>query len=129
MLLAIAVPAGFAADEVSMNDTTASVDEDILSDDYYFDVNSDIDGNGSADSPYNNFTPDRIKSDSAIHLASGEYNLTSDISREKLSFYGISAQDTILNGNGYTLTSNDLTFTNITLRNIKIVIISHIIAI
>ena len=121
MLLAIAVPAGFAADEVSMNDTTASVDEDILSDDYYFDVNSDIDGNGSADSPYNNFTPDRIKSDSAIHLASGEYNLTSDISREKLSFYGISAQDTILNGNGYTLTSNDLTFTNITLRNIKIV--------
>ena len=118
--LLIAIPACFAADDICMNDTLAGSDEDILADDCYFDVNSDTDGNGTADNPYNNFTAERIKSGCDNHLASGEYNLTSDISIGKASFIGNGSLNTILNGNGHTLLSEDLTFTNITLKNIKI---------
>ena len=120
MCLLIAVPATFAADDAGMNDTLAGSVEDVLADDCYFDVNSDTDGNGTADSPYNNFTADRIKSGSDNHLASGEYNLTSDLYRSSISFIGAGAQNTTLNGNGYTLTADDLTLSNITLKNVRI---------
>ena len=110
--LLIAIPACFAADDIGMNDTLAGSDEDILADDCYFDVNSNTDGNGTADNPYNNFTAERIKSGCDNHLASGEYNLTSDISIGKASFIGNGSLNTILNGNGHTLLSEDLTFTN-----------------
>jgi predicted outer membrane repeat protein len=119
--LLIAIPQGFAVDDTDMNDTLASEDGEVLADDYYFDCNAENDGNGSYDSPFNNFTEDRIKEGSVIHLANGEYNLTNDISRGEISFYGESTQNTVLNGNGYTLeVDSALTFKNITLKNIHI---------
>ena len=41
--------------------------------DFYFDVNATSDGDGLKDTPYNNFTDDRVKDNSTIHLANGEY--------------------------------------------------------
>ena len=122
LCLVIAIPTGFAVDEDAGNETIASGDSEILSDDLYFDSNSANDGNGSFENPYGNFTNDRIKDNSVIHFASGEYNLSSDSYCSDVSFYGAGSQNTILNGNGYTLHgTKNLVFKNITLINLKIV--------
>ena len=98
-----------------------SIDDDNATD-YYFNINAEIDGDGLKDSPYSNFTDERIRDNSTVHLANGEYAF--EISRlfNNISFYGENPQKTILNGNGNELTINGtVTFQNITLTNFKIV--------
>lgn len=122
LCLLIVIPYGFAVDNDAANETVASADSEILSDDVYFDSNSANSGNGSVDNPYGDFTNDKIKNNSVIHFASGEYNLSNDSYCSDVSFYGEDSQNTILNGNGYTLYgTKNLVFKNITLLNIKIV--------
>ena len=118
--LLIVIPASFAVDNDDMT-LTDLVDVN-STDDYYFDINSDIDGNGSSENPYKNFTSDRMMDNSRIHLASGEYNLTENGQFNNISFYGQSAQSTVLNGNGYTLNCDlNLVLHNITLKNLRII--------
>ena len=119
MCLIILIPQSFAGDNQTAfeNNTTEKTT------DYYFDVNADSDGNGTEFNPYNNFTNDRIKDNSTIHLAGGEYSFSSQ-SRlfSNISFYGTNPHDTILNGNGTSLTINGLiNFKNITLTNFNII--------
>lgn len=64
--LIISIPAAFAQDNQTITD------EDNVTD-YYFDVNADSDGNGLKDTPFKNFTDVRVKDNSTIHLAGGEY--------------------------------------------------------
>ena len=79
----------FAADNDAMlSDGLENVTDSVNQTDYYFDVGLDIDGNGSADSPYNNFTDERINDDSVIHLASGEYVFNNSRVFSNISFYG-----------------------------------------
>ena len=116
--LLIVIPGCFAVDNENM---TLTDGEDVDITDYYFDVNSPTDGNGSAENPYNNFTSERVIDNSRIHLASGEYNLTQNGQFLNISFYGHDAQSTILNGNGYTLNvDSNLVLHNITIKNLKI---------
>ncbi len=119
LCLIILIPPSFAGDNLTAfeNNTIEKTT------DYYFDVNADSDGNGTELSPYNNFINDRIKDGSTIHLAGGEYSFSSQSrSFSNTSFYGTSPQDTILNGNGTTLTINGLVnFKNITLTNFNII--------
>ena len=122
LCLLIVIPYGFAVDNDAANETVASADSEILSDDVYFDSNSANSGNGSVDNPYGDFTNDKIKNNSVIHFASGEYNLSNDSYCSDVSFYGEDSRNTILNGNGFTLYgTKNLVFKNITLLNIKIV--------
>ena len=113
----------FAADNDAMlSDGLENVTDSVNQTDYYFDVGLDIDGNGSADSPYNNFTDERINDDSVIHLASGEYVFNNSRVFSNISFYGADAQDTVLDGNGSNLTVNGtVNFRNITLTNFMII--------
>ena len=113
----------FAADNDTMlSDGLENVTDSVNQTDYYFDVGLDIDGNGSADSPYNNFTDERINDDSVIHLASGEYVFNNSRIFSNISFYGANAQDTVLDGNGSNLTVNGtVNFRNITLTNFMII--------
>jgi len=113
----------FAADNDTMLSDGLENGTDIVNQtDYYFDMGLDIDGNGSADSPYNNFTDERINDDSVIHLASGEYVFNNSRIFSNISFYGADAQDTVLDGNGSNLTVNGtVNFRNITLTNFMII--------
>ena len=113
----------FAADnDAILSDGLENGTDSVNQTDYYFDVGLDIDGNGSADSPYNNFTDERINDDSVIHLASGEYVFNNSRIFSNISFYGADAQDTVLDGNGSNLTVNGtVNFRNITLTNFMII--------
>lgn len=98
-----------------------SIDDDNATD-YYFNINAEIDGDGLKDSPYSNFTDERIRDNSTVHLANGEYAFEKSRLFNNISFYGENPQKTILNGNGNELTINGtVTFQNITLTNFKIV--------
>ena len=112
--LIISIPATFAQDNQTITD------EDNVTD-YYFDVNADSDGNGLKDTPFKNFTDVRVKDNTTIHLASGEYIFEKSREFSNVSFYGHNPHDTILNGNGSALTIKGIAnFRNLTLTNFKI---------
>lgn len=119
ILLLIVIPTGFAMDNetavaVSDNDTLSSVDEDILTDDYYFDASIDNDdGDGSIYNPYKELTYYRIKANSVIHLASGEYKLDAGLNVNNVTIIGESAESTIVDNVVFTV-SNSLTLYNVT---------------
>ena len=101
------IPASFAAD----NQT-----------DYYFDSSVDFDGNGTINSPYKTFSNDKITDNSVIHLAEGNYSFTNSSSYSNITFLGKNPNNTILNGDAYSLDIVNLTvFKNITLTNLKII--------
>lgn len=120
LLFLLVIPFSFASD----NDTLLGDNgQDIANTtDYYFDVNAASDGNGTVDNPYKDFTNDRIKENSTVHLASGEYVFKKSRDFSNISFYGVNAKSTVLNGNGVTLTVNGIVnFKNVTLTNFKII--------
>lgn len=123
LCLAVMLPHSFAAENDTMLcDDGQNDGNTINSTDYYFDVGADSDGNGSADNPYRNFTSDRIKDGSTVHLADGEYVLNKSRSFTNISFYGMNPQSTVLNGNGSVFTVNGIVnFKNITLTNFRII--------
>ena len=89
--------------------------------DYYFDVNVDNEGNGTVNSPYCDFSNDKITDNSIVHFASGNYSFTDSGSYSNISFYGKNSKETILDGKGHSLNLLALSnFKNITLTNIKI---------
>ena len=60
---------------VVSDDALSSADYDVLNADYYFDANvENDDGNGSIYNPFIKLITNRIKDNSVIHLASGEYS-------------------------------------------------------
>ena len=112
--LILMIPQSFAID----NETAA----DFNSTDYYFNVNADSDGNGSIDNPYKNFTDERIKENSNVHLATGEYVFEKSRIFSNITFAGVNPQNTIINGNFTKLTiSGDVNFRNVTLKNFQFI--------
>ena len=87
LILLIMIPIGFAADNstaaLSNQNANATqmvsipLEENTLtaSNDYYFDASAENDGDGSMANPYKYLTADRIKANSNLHLANGEYQL------------------------------------------------------
>ena len=106
----------------SAEDSQETLCDDVNYTDYYFDVNATSDGDGLKDTPYNNFTDDRVKDNSTIHLSNGEYVFEKSRTFNNISFNGQDPQKTILNGNGTTLTINGtVNFLNVTLTNFHII--------
>ena len=107
-----------------LSDAVAYCDDDILqgSSDYYFDASIENDnGNGSADNPYKYLTASRIKSNSNIYLADGEYTLDKAVSTGNVNFYGSNANRTIINFEGVAFTvSSSLTLNNLTLNKLTV---------
>ena len=93
----------------------------VFASDYYFDSSIDVDGNGTVENPYREFSNDKITNNSAIHLAGGNYSLRNSCSLSNISFHGKTPHETILNGNGFEIKCIDvLNFKNITLTNFKL---------
>ena len=96
---------------------------DVLSasNDYYFNASAEDDGDGSVDNPYKYLTVDRIKSNSNIYLADGEYNLDASKTIEKVNIYGSNVEKTIIQfyGVGFTV-STYLNIQNVTFIDMSI---------
>ena len=98
--LLLILPTAFAADGedalVSSYDNSS-----VLTSDYYFDANAiDDSGNGSITNPYKQLTSVRIKDNSNIHLASGEYTLNIKKIIKNVTFIGSNASNTIIKFQG-----------------------------
>ena len=93
ILLLLIIQSSFAFDNQTESVTIAPVD-DVLeaSNDYYFNSTSDVNGNGTAENPYNDLNGN-IKANSVNHLAAGEYGFESsiefsDVSSDKCDIEG-----------------------------------------
>ncbi len=131
LLLLIVIPSSFAHE----NDTAITVDDEspvaVESIDnaehlrggvYYFDASAENDnGNGSIDNPYKYLTADRIKSNSLIYLANGEYNLDKSKSMEQVIIIGNNTNNTIIKYDGIAFTvSKSVSLTNLTMSKASI---------
>ena len=90
--------------------------------DYYFDASVENDtGDGSANNPYKYLTASRIRDNSNIHLANGEYNLDNMVFRHGINIMGENSNQTIIRFNGLAFNVYDsLTLTNLTLVGLSI---------
>uniref|UniRef100_UPI0038638159 C1 family peptidase n=1 Tax=Methanobrevibacter sp. TaxID=66852 RepID=UPI0038638159 len=130
LLLLIIIPSSFAHE----NDTAIAIDEEspvaveIIdgeqplggSNDYYFDASVENDaGDGSIDNPYKYLTADRIKSNSNIYLANGEYTLDQCYyNYGQVNIIGSDANNTIIkykSGEFIFQNRNSITLTNLTI--------------
>ncbi len=124
--LLLIIPTAFAADGedalVSSYDNSS-----VLTSDYYFDANAiDDSGNGSITNPYKQLTSVRIKDNSNIHLASGEYTLNTKKIIKNVTFIGSNASNTIIKfqGEGFevssTHVSEDVILDKLILENVTL---------
>ena len=119
-LVLLLIPTSFAS-EIHDNSTlqVSDTSDDILAaGDVYFNASVENDGSGTITSPYKFLTSSRITSNSILHFANGEYNLTNSKTVYTISLIGHDAEKTIINGDGLLFTvSGTLTLQNITLSN------------
>ena len=100
-----------------LNVISISSNDDVLtaSNDYYFNASVETDGDGSISSPYKYLRADRIKANSNIYLANGEYNLDKSKSIEEVNIIGSDVDRTIIKYDGVAFTvNNQLAVKNIT---------------
>ena len=122
IFLLLIIQSSFAFDNQTESVTIAPVD-DVLeaSNDYYFNSTSDVNGNGTAENPYNDLNGN-IKANSVNHLAAGEYGFESSMEFSDVSFIGEDAYNTIINCNGNPLNvSKSLKLMNVTLKDFTII--------
>ncbi len=133
LLLMLVIPSCYAINdeasdlsEIDENQTVTAIDnhDDTLTsnNDYYFDASLEDDsGDGSIHNPYKYLTAERIKGNSNIHLANGEYDLDYSKSIEMVNIIGTDPTQTIIRYDGVGFTVNSLlTLTNVTLRDMSI---------
>lgn len=125
-LLLVVIPSACAMDNDTsvLNETVVDADEisvpidgDVLtaSNDYYFDASVENDGDGSQIHPYKYLTVDRIKANSNIYLANGQYRLDTSKSIQEVNIIGSDVEKTIIEYDGVIFTiSNRLTVKNVT---------------
>ena len=104
---------------VDVNGTASiSIDnDDVLraSNDYYFNASAESDGDGSQNSPYKYLFAERIKANSNLHLANGEYNLNDSKSIQEVTILGSDVDKTIIRYDGVAFSvENRLTIKNVT---------------
>ena len=133
ILFVLIIPFSFAADNGTQflnhhatNETqvlSIPLDENALgaSNDYYFDASVEEDGDGSISSPYKYLKADRIKANSNIYLANGEYQLDTSKSIQEVNIIGSDVDRTIIKYDGVAFTvNNELTIKNVTLNGLSI---------
>lgn len=129
LLILVIIPSGFASDDIDLNVTEPvalefDYDSNILeagSADYYFNSSTEKDGTGTIDNPYKTLTANRIKSNSNIHLANGEYTLDKRKDISNVNFIGSDPEKTIIkyNGVGFNVQTS-INLQNLTLYNLTI---------
>ncbi|WP_405290290.1 C1 family peptidase [Methanobrevibacter sp.] len=138
LLLLVVIPSTFAIDAESLNNDTSievetsNLDDNVLQagSDIYFDASVEKDnGDGSMNKPYKYLTSSRLKSNSNIHLANGEYNLDKRVSIYGVTITGNDTEKTIIKYNGYAFNvQGEFTLNSVTLNGINIVNRGDIIA-
>ncbi len=88
--LLVVIPTAYA----SNNQTDFELNDNILSDSYYFDANVDVSGNGSLNSPYKTLR-NNVHDDSVIYLNEGIYSGYS-IEVNNITIIGKSSENTII---------------------------------
>ena len=124
-MVLVLIPFTFAEDNVNSTNYVLSDSSDNSYPNIYFDSSvSQDNGNGSIDNPYKYLTSNRIKENSNIYLADGEYVLDSSKSISKYnSFNGESSENTVIifknSGNAFS-NSGLLKFNDLTLKGVHI---------
>ena len=127
------IPIGFAADNstaaLSNQNANATqmvsipLEENTLtaSNDYYFDASAENDGDGSMANPYKYLTADRIKANSNLHLANGEYQMDASKTIEEVKIFGSDVDRTIIKYDGVAFkVNNQFAVSNVTLKGLSI---------
>ena len=117
IILIIIVLGFFAIPFISAEDNLTvveDIDSDVISlpdessySNIYFNASVENDGSGSQESPYKYLTSSRIKSNSILHLANGEYELDKSISFSSYNaFIGEDAENTIIKYTGMAFSNS-----------------------
>jgi len=132
LMVLILIPVSFAhenaANITSISDDAvveSIVKENVLGadNDYYFDASAESDGNGSQTNPYKYLKYSRIKDNSNIFLADGEYDLDRSKTINGINFIGNDSNKTIIKFSGVAFTvSGNVTLNNLTLKNSSIIV-------
>ena len=123
LVLLVIIP--FTAAETVGDNQTVIADnaQDILTEnnDYYFNSSASVDGDGSFENPYKYLKSDRIKDNSRLHFADGEYDLNRRAEIGDVSIIGQSSDNTIINFIGLAFVAeNKITLNNVKLNNASI---------
>ena len=122
IILFLIVPLSFAADDTGNVTDVSDSNSSYLGTTYYYNASFESGGNGSEDNPYNSLSYSNVVDNSVVQLANGEYSLRFSKTFTNISFYGENSSKTIINGNGYRLTSTGiLNIKNLTLYNFEII--------
>ena len=119
LALAFIIPCSFAQD--SQSDLLSENDMSIELNDYYFDSNAAVDGNGSVNSPYKYLTSDKIKDNSALHFANGEYNFSSSKKPSNVLLIGSDVEHTNIIVKGSIEFNQNVLLKNITFTNAQFI--------
>ena len=124
VFLMLAIPATFAVEnETALESSNTS--QNVLTADYYFDANAQTDGSGTITDPYKDLTASRIRDNSNIHFAAGNYTLSFSKTVKNVTFIGSGATNTIINyyqnNNGLVVAdSSSLVLNDVTLNKLII---------
>ena len=131
LILLAVIPSSFAINEDSSLNETEFVSISNYSPepleatyyyDYYFDASAESDGDGTINNPYKTLTANRIRSNSNIHLANGEYTLDKKKDISNVNFIGSDPEKTIIKFNGYGFNIQSTIFLqNLTLTDLAII--------
>lgn len=111
--LLVVIPTAYA----SNNQTDFELNDNILSDSYYFDANVDVSGNGSLNSPYKTLR-NNVHDDSVIYLNEGIYSGYS-IEVNNITIIGKSSENTIIKNMNIDV-DGSLVICNVTFMNSRI---------
>lgn len=121
LIVLLIIPFTFAESADNQTIVSDNLNDGILTQhkDIYFNSSLQNDnGDGSFENPYKILNQSRIEDYSTIHLADGEYVLTSRIELNELNVIGQSSDKTIITYRGLAFDMNNaLVLTNITLNN------------
>ncbi|MBE6497857.1 MAG: hypothetical protein E7Z81_06225 [Methanobrevibacter sp.] len=102
LIFLLIIPGSFANENQTdlLNDTSQddliSIDNNVRTD-VYFDASAGVDGDGSKLNPYNTINPSRLKSNTNIHVAEGQYDVKLDgVVLENCSIYGENPLKTVI---------------------------------
>ncbi len=122
ILILFCIPISFANDNVtSLDSQSVDADNQIMSNNIYFDSSSLNDGNGTQNSPYKFLSSDKLVDGSVVYFADGEYYLDQSRTIQNITLIGQSPNGTVINGFGNSLVSEGfLSISSLTLNNLSI---------
>ena len=123
LILIFIIPISYAntnlTDEIGISDENGQVSLENPNE-YYFNSSLPTDGDGSKENPYNHLESSRIKTDSTLYFADGNYELNINKNIFNVRIIGQNTEKTIIDLKKHTLTTYNFAAENITLINYHI---------